>query len=330
MSHQHLKIYKTVPYNNGGDKYKDLFPYEPHWDFATSLSMSFDPAKRRNDLLGPNTAQRFYIQEGFISDKYDDEPYIVPFTAKGSKKAVLIVPGGAYQDVSLDQEGYPTAEYLQNKGITAFVLKYRVYPYKYPCAMLDCRRAINYIKYHAKEFDIDPNQLSIIGYSAGGNLVASTVYLFNQLPQIPYYKVDEIDKLDTKVNSLALVYPEIKGEKFLLSLQFGERILSDEAYYQQIKEEQNVIKHIKDNKIPLFACCAIDDGVVDPDNVISLAKACHDYNVKYEIHMFSNGGHGFGVRQEDFPPMFGIPARKMQGTKVWIDLYINWLSLLNE
>lgn len=328
MSHVHIKIYQRVPLNTGKSKYPDLTPYQADWDFGEALSMSFDPRKRRKDMLGPNTAQRFYIERGFISDKYDEEPYIVPFIAPGSKKAVLVVPGGAYQDVSLDQEGYPTCEYLQAHGITAFALKYRVYPYLYPAAMLDCRRAICYIKAHAEDFGIDANELSILGYSAGGNLVATTVYLFNELPHIEGYEEDEIDKVDPRVKSLAPIYGELMADRFLLSLQFGDELLKNDAYYEEIKEKYYLPQYAKENKTPVFVCCASDDGVVDPNNSFAHAKACFDAGVRCEFHLFPEGGHGFGVAQQDFPPMFGLPSRRMGQTREWVNLYIRWIETL--
>ena len=328
MAHTHLKIYGKTPLNSSRSKYEDLVPYEPSWGFIEALGVSFDPSKRRNDLLGPNTAQRFYIEKGFISSCYDDEPYIVPFIATGSKKAVLIIPGGAYQDVSLDGEGYPTAAYLQSHGITAFVLKYRVYPYLYPAAMLDCRRAICYIKAHAEEFGIDPTQLSMIGFSAGGNLAATTHYLFKDLPKIEGYEADEIDGMSTDLASLGLVYPELTGEKFLLAVQYGEKVLKDESYYQKIKEEQYLPKYVKSRKTPVFLTACVDDTTVDPSNSLEMGKACLEAGVPFDLHLFKEGGHGYGVAQEDLPPMFGIPARRMKGTREWINLYINFLHLL--
>lgn len=327
MSHEHIKIYNKVPYNTGKSKYPDLEPYNKEWGPAEALECSFNPAKRRKDMLGPNTAQRvLYIPKGYISENYDDEPYIVPFIAKGSKEAVIVVPGGAYQDVSLDNEGYPTCEMLQSLGITAFALKYRVYPYKYPCAALDCRRALCYVKYHAEEFGIDPNKVSLVGFSAGGNLVAVTTYLFKDLPSIPDYIPDEIDKVDPSPATVAPIYPELDADRFLMSLQFGGRVLVDDEYYKEVRNVQYIPQYVKENKTPVFMCCCIDDGVVSPSNLFEMSKACFDNNVIFELHMFSEGGHGFGSSQEDFPPMFGLPTRRMDGTKEWIRLYATWVK----
>ena len=230
----------------------------------------------------------------------------------------------------MDQEGYPTAERLNELGISAFVLKYRVYPYLYPTAMVDCRRAICFIKAHAKEFGIDADKLSMLGYSAGGNLAASAHYLFASLPPIEGYEEDEIDKIDPSIASLALIYPELKGERNLLALQFGEQILTSDSYCAQIQKEHDLTRFVRGSKTPLFLVAAQDDGVVDPSNALDMGRAALENHSRVELHLFSEGGHGFGVRQEDFPSMYGLPARRMKGTREWVNLYANWLTLTLE
>ncbi len=326
--HEHLKIWgERIPYNTGASKYPDMEPYDNECSGFEALKYSFDPSLRRSDMLGPNTAMRkFYIEEKhYVSDKYDDEPYVVPFVAEGSKDAVLVVPGGAYQDVSLDGEGYPMGEYLQSHGVTAFVLKYRVYPYMYPSAALDCRRALCYLKAHAKEYGFDPERLSLVGFSAGGNLVAVTTYLSKEMPEIEGYVKDEIDEIDPSPLTVAPIYPELNADRFLMSLQFGQKTFDDDSFYEEVRKAQYMPQYVKENKTPVFLCCAIDDGVVDPVNVLDMARACYESGTPYEVHMFTEGGHGFGARQEDFPPMYGLKARRMSGTREWVNLYIAWI-----
>lgn len=322
--HQHIKIYKSVPYNTGVDKLEVLKPYGN--DVNEAMASVFDPSKH-GGIKELNTITRlFHIPAGHVSDKMDDEPYVVPFTAEGSDKCVIVCAGGAYTDVSLDNEGYPTCEFLQAHGISAFALKYRVWPYQYPCAFLDLRRAICYIKYHAKEFGIDPDKVSVLGFSAGGNLVATTSFLFKELPDIPNYIPDEIDEIDATVASVAPIYPELCGDRFLTALQFGERVLLDDEYAKEVTSKMELTHYVTKDSPPIFLCACRDDTVVDPVNVLNMAKAYHDVNGKYEIHLFTEGGHGFGVTQENVPPMYGHNGFNMDGTKDWIRLYITWLN----
>lgn len=325
--HEHIKIYNKVPLNTGKSKFDALTPWNKEWGVFDALETLFNPEKRRNDMMGPNTVTRIVqIPSGHVSRKFDDEPYIVPFIAPGSKKSVLICPGGAYYDVSMDNEGYPTAEFLQKSGITAFVLKYRVWPYKYPAAYLDCRRAICYIKHNADKFGIDKDKLSIIGFSAGGNLVATTVLQFGKLPKIEGYSEDDIDREDPTVASLGMIYPELCADKFLTAMQFGDEIFTDDDFCRRVLRRMYMPRYVKKSSPPAFMCCCIDDTTVSPSNVIEMAGAYQKVGVAYEAHMFREGGHGFGVTQENIPPMYGHSAFDMRGTKEWIRLYISFIE----
>lgn len=327
MKHEHIKIYNKIPFNSGLSKLDALTPCLDTTNPIEALECLFNPEKRRNDNCAINTVQRIVqIPSGHISDKFDDEPYIVPFIVEGSDKAIIIVPGGAYYDVSLDNEGYPSCEYFNKKGISCFVLKYRVYPYLYPTAMLDLRRAICYVKYHAKEYGIDKNKISVIGYSAGGNLVATTLLQFLEIPESVEYEKDEIDNEGCNVSAIGLIYPELLADRNLLSYQFGEKIHTDESYYEKISKQQCLPNFVTKNTPPIFLTNCIDDNVVNPINAHEMAKACLKNNVKFELHMFVEGGHGFGVRQDDIPPMYGNKAFNMSGTNMWPDLYIKWFE----
>lgn len=323
--HQHIKIYNTVPYNTGENKLDILVPFGD--DPGMAMARVFDPNRRSNGVEDFNTITRFmHIPTGHVSNKMDDEPYIVPFIVENSDKCVIVCAGGAYVDVSLDNEGYPTCEFLKEHGITAFALKYRVWPYKYPCALLDLRRAICYVKYHAKEFGIDPNKVSILGFSAGGNLVGTKALAFNKLPQIDNYVPDEIDTIDDSVATVAPIYGELLGNEFLMSVQYGEEVLNNKEYSNRICEENYLPKYVTKNSTPMFLTACRDDSVVDPLNSLEMAIAYEKAKAQYELHLFTEGGHGFGTTQENVPPMYGHNGFNMEGTKHWIRLYIDWLN----
>ena len=323
--HEHIRIYDTVPLNTGESKYDLLTPYGD--DLNAAMVSLFEPSLRRDDLSGINTVMRLlHIPAGHVSDKMDDQPYIVPFLADGCRKCVIIAPGGAYSDVSMDNEGYPTAEFLQSHGVSAFVLKYRVWPYRYPAAFLDLRRAICYVKAHAAEFGIDPEQVSVMGFSAGGNLVTTTALLFEDLPKVNGYEPDEVDCRSARVASVAAIYPEVLGDKHLMAFQFGERVLKDEAYAEEICRKNYLPQYVKADSPAMFLCACRDDTVVDPRNVLEMALAAQRAGINYELHLFTEGGHGFGATQEDIPPMYGHNGFNMAGTRDWIRHYITWLN----
>ena len=284
--HQHIKIYNKVPFSTNESKLDILTPY--HNDPNMALARVFNPSMH-GGVEDLNTITRFmHIPTGHVSDKMDDEPYIVPFIAKGSDKCVIVCAGGAYVDVSLDNEGYPTCEFLQAHGISAFALKYRVWPYKYPCALLDLRRAICYIKYHHEEFGIDPNKISIMGFSAGGNLVATKALKFSEFPEIDNYELDEIDKIDDSIATVAPIYGELLGDEFLMSLQYGEEVLNNKEYAKKICEENNLVNYVNKDSTPMFLTACRDDSVVDPLNSIEMALAYEKAKATYELHLLKH------------------------------------------
>ena len=210
--------------------------------------------------------------------------------------------------------------------MTAFVLKYRVWPYRHPAAQLDCRRALAFLHFHAKDLGIDPERISLLGYSAGGNLAASTVFCCEELPLPETYIPDEIDREETHVASLALLYPEVLADRFLLSMQYGDRMFRDTAFADRIIAQRYVPQYVTSDAPPVFLCDCVDDTVVSPENILAMAAAYQRAGASYEVHMFREGGHGYGVTQEDVPPMYGNPGFDMRGTREWVNLYLTWLA----
>ena len=320
---------KQIPFNTGLSKYDALVPYDDSWSVGDSFETLFNPDKRRRDMIGPNNViRKVRIPEGGISDKFDDVPYLLSYVVEGAKDCVLICPGGAYCDVSVNDEGIPTAEKLNKMGITAFVLKYRYYPYLYPTAATDCKRAMQWLKAHADEFGYSKDRISLMGFSAGGNLILTTGLMYDELPKDPNYVEDEIDKIDAKPATLVPVYAEATADTFLASIQFGGKIYEDQAFAEKLKNEFYLPSHIKKTSPPMFITDCIDDTVVPVDNSLRLALACSEVGCKFEIHSFVEGGHGYGSTDHDIPaiPEFGVAARDMSGTGEWLRLFTIWMK----
>lgn len=121
------------------------------------------------------------ILKGLVKTTFEDEPVLQFYPAKESHSAMIVVPGGGYVELSSDTspskekqlEGSIPAHILNDKGINAFVLRYRINPYEHPYPLLDLQRAVRYLKAHANEYDIDPNKIGVVGYSAGGFSIAA-------------------------------------------------------------------------------------------------------------------------------------------------------------
>lgn len=195
-------------------------------------------------------------------------PSLTPFLPKGAGKritrAVIVCPGGAYDVLAVDYEGYEIAEALAKAGIAAFVLKYRV-PRQREAALRDALRAVRYLRFHAEEFGVDPSSIGIMGFSAGGHLAA---WCAGSSGKKVYAPIDEVDRVSARPDNLGLIYPAYLEEKPRFPL-------------------------LKDHP-PTFLLQASDDPYFP--SYTAYEKELLKKKLPLEAHVYPEGGHGFGSR----------------------------------
>ena len=196
--------------------------------------------------------------------------------------SVVIAPGGGYNILAWDLEGEEVATWLNSIGVTGIVLKYRVPGQRDEqgnpptAAVRDAQRAVRFVRSHAKAWNLDPNRIGMLGFSAGGNLTAWTGTHFNQES---YDKQDDIDELSSRPDFLVLVYPA----------------------YLTTKEKPNELAAgltVTKETPPTLLVHAYNDPY-SPENSIALYLALKKQNVPAEMHLYATGGHGFGLRPSD-------------------------------
>lgn len=216
----------------------------------------------------------------------------IPETPNDSKGAIIVSPGGGYGILAIDKEGYEIAEWLNSLGYTAFVLQYRV-PKKRKGALQDIQRAIRMVRSKASVYNLNPQKIGVIGFSAGGHLsnLASTSYKKDS-----YSKIDDVDALSSRPNFSMFIYPAYldKGEN---------RSLSPEITIDQ-------------HTAPAFVFGTMDDPHGNSSLVI--AAALRDKKVPVELHMLHEGGHGYGLRKGNI------------AAETWPDLAEIWLNKMVE
>jgi acetyl esterase/lipase len=207
-----------------------------------------------------------------------------PDKDKDTGAAVVICPGGAYSILAWDLEGEEVAAWLNSIGVTGIVLKYRVprrpdqAKDKPPLGPLqDAQRALSLVRSKAREWHLDPKRIGILGFSAGGHLAASASTNFDKRA---YEARDDIDKINCKPDFTILVYPA----------------------YLLTKDEKELAPEIRVRKgcPPTFFAHANDDPI-KPDNSARMYLALKRAGVPAELHIYSSGGHGFGLRPTDKP-----------------------------
>lgn len=256
--------------------------------------------------------------QGALGSQETDIPTIalyLPSAAQGPTPAIVICPGGGYVRLSMEHEGTVIAQWLRDHGIAGIVLKYRlpVNGYKHPIPLLDARRAIQLVRAKAGEWNINPDQVGIMGFSAGGHL-ASTAGTNQEIIFVEPATAnsDEIDRVSFRPDFMVLVYPVISMQDDITHKGSKENLLGPNSP-AELAERLSNEKQITDKTPPTFLIHADDDKSVPPENSLRFYQGLRKAGVPAEMHIYLQGGHGFGTR-----PSAG-PAAK------WPDQCLLWL-----
>jgi acetyl esterase/lipase len=211
-------------------------------------------------------------------------PALTVYSPKGkiSGAAIVVFPGGGYHILAIDLEGTEVCDWLNSAGITCVLLKYRVpdsgpYP-KFSAALQDAQRTLGIVRSHASDWHIDPDRVGVLGFSAGAHLAAA---LSTHLDQRLYDPIDAADRLSCRPDFAVIVYP-------------GYLALPDQNF------APNPDIPVTDKTPPSFIVQAEDDGV-HVENAVVYFLALKNAKVPAEMHIYAQGGHGYGLRRTALP-----------------------------
>ncbi len=212
------------------------------------------------------------------------DPTITIYKPKGKStgSTVVVFPGGAYRILAIDLEGTEVCDWLTSQGITCVLLKYRVpdsgpYP-KASAALQDAQRALGIVRAHAAEWRLDYRKIGVLGFSAGGHLAAALSTNFNDRL---YDLVDSADQLSCRPDFTVLVYP---------------------AYLTD--ENQNFVpspKVVPTGQAPPTFIVQTEDDPIHVENALVYYRELKDAKVPAELHIYPQGGHGYGLRKTELP-----------------------------
>lgn len=170
------------------------------------LALKWEKGIRHKRAIDRFTAHCVWPKDPNCKQSFEDDPYLIPFIAEGSKKAVLVVPGGGYCMKEMESEGTLVAEKLRKAGITAFVLWYRCNPYYQPIPLLDMQRAVRVVRNLASQYGYAKDQIGAVGFSAGGVQVSLFLNLvMGKSVDFDGYVCDETDRQDDTLNFAGLI-----------------------------------------------------------------------------------------------------------------------------
>ena len=241
-----------------------------------------------------------------------------PFLAESATPAtaVIVCPGGSYCWHDMKTEGTVVARWLQANGISAFVLKYRVQgvmPYilhsrlllrghQYPDALEDLQQAISFVREHAEEYHINPSQIGVMGFSAGGHLAMLSA-----------------EQPHTRPDFIAAIYPVVSMSHPCTHKRSRRALLGEyRKHNKTMCDSLSVEKHVQKDCPPVFLVNCKDDPVVKPRNAELLDSALTAQGIEHRYIQYQTGGHGFG-------------ASNTKGTaecRAWKDEFLRWIKSL--
>lgn len=209
-------------------------------------------------------------------------PSITVYKAdKPNGVAIIMCPGGGYARLAMNHEGHDMAPWLNAQGITYIVLKYRMPNGHYEVPLSDAEQAIRLVRQHAKEWNIRPDRIGIMGASAGGHLAASLATLYSSNETRPDFQI--------------LFYPVIS---MVLGVTHGgsrQNLLGNNPS-QELEDRYTLEKQVNERTPQAFIMLSADDGAVPPANGIHYFEVLLQHQVPATLHVYPTGGHGWGFR----------------------------------
>lgn len=257
---------------------------------------------------------------GALGETDKDKPTLtiyLPPADKANGTACVVCPGGGYAVLADEHEGKQPAEFLNKLGVTAFVLKYRVAPYKHPVPMQDAQRAIRTVRARAKEWNVNPDRIGIWGFSAGGHLASTAATHFDDGQKDAK---DPIERVSCRPDFAILCYPVITMTDTPTTHKGSRKnLLGDNPSEELVKLLSND-QQVTDKTPPTFLFHTNADTGVVPENSVLFYLALRKAKVPAELHIYEKGRHGVGLASG----VGAAPKDPVLGT--WPDRLAAWLE----
>jgi len=261
------------------------------------------------ELLWPQGAP------GAKGDAPADKPTLtvfLPEAAKANGAAVVVCPGGGYSGLATDHEGHQFGKWFNSFGVTVFMLEYRHRGrgYGHPAPLQDAQRAIRTVRARAAEWNVAPDRIGIMGFSAGGHLTSTAGTHFDKGNAA---SDDPIERVSCRPDFLVLCYAVIAFDEPYTHRGSQKNLLGENADPALVKNLSNE-KQVTSDTPPTFLFHTDADPGVPAENSIQFYLACRRAGVPAELHIYRNGPHGVGL------------GGKFPGTSTWPDRLKDWMQ----
>lgn len=236
---------------------------------------------------------------------------VTPHTDKRNGTGIVICPGGGYGGLAFEKEGIEVGRWLAERGVTCFVLKYRHGggEHQHPVPLSDIQRAVRLVRSQATQWGVEPDKLGVMGFSAGGHLASSAGTHFDAGNK---NATDSVEQQSCRPDFLVLIYPVISLDATITHGGSRANLLGDKPDPKLVELMSNDLQ-VTEQTPPTFITHASDDEDVPVENALRFYRALVAHKVPTELHVFAEGGHGFGMRQQG-------PVDE------WPTLLANWLK----
>jgi acetyl esterase/lipase len=238
-----------------------------------------------------------------------------PAVGAGVHSAVIVLPGGGYTHLVTGKEGSAEARWLSERGVTAFVLEYRLGPrYHFPSPMLDAARAMRYVRSHAAELDVAKDRIGLWGFSAGAHLAG---YLAAVNDTGSAGSPDPIERVNDRPDFAILSYGRFSMDEAIPRSTNMEGLLGDHPT-EAMLDAISVVKLVTKNAPPCFIYSTTADQTVNSMNATALYDALKRAGVPVEMHIFERGPHGTGM---------ALGLKDLPELAIYPTLLANWMEL---
>lgn len=239
-----------------------------------------------------------------------------PTAVKANGTAVIICPGGGYGIVAFGHEGTDVAKVLNEWGVTAFVLKYRLpnditMDDKSIGSLQDAQRAIQMVRQHAQEWNVNPKKIGIMGFSAGAHLASTAGTHFNKA------FIENQENTYLRPDFLILIYPVISFTDSIGHIGSRNALLGNNPSVEKIMDYSNELQVTKETPASFLVHCS-DDDVVKVQNSLSFYEALQKNKVTSEVHIYAKGGHGFGMNNATTKDKWMDRLKNWMGGNGWV------------
>lgn len=241
-----------------------------------------------------------------------------------TRKAIVIIPGGGYGEVCSAREGEPIAMAFMPCGYNAFVLNYSVKPKaSFPAQLIEASLAISFIKDHSEEYNIDPQKVFVVGFSAGGHLAGCLGTMWDKSE---IYEVTDIPYGYNRPAGMMLIYPVVTGVREYSHVPSFRNLLGADQAEGNKLIECSVEQNVTELSVPLFVVHTSNDQIVDVRNSLCLAEKYREKGLTFEMHIYPDGPHGVALGNEI--TKCGVDKYHNTAISKWIEHAVAWAETI--